>query len=77
MKGPDKLVFTDFQLQMIQGLHRREESKHEYIRKDALLEWAKEKYEEYVKKMKENNYDATRWGQQNAFHQVIEKIESL
>ena len=75
MKAPNVIFANDY------GLWYKEKQPgkqtDEYIRKDALLEWAKEKYEEYVKKMKENNYDATRWGQQNAFHQVIEKIESL
>ena len=49
----------------------------EYIRKDALLEWAESKMKEYALKSFEKNGDATHWGQRNAFQQVIDKINSL
>ena len=44
-----------------------------YIRKDALLEWAKERLHHYA----QYNDDAVCWGQRNAFQQVIDKLNSL
>ena len=44
-----------------------------YIRKDALLEWAKERLHHYA----QHDDDAVCWGQRNAFQQVIDKINSL
>lgn len=46
----------------------------EYIHKDALLEWLEEK-KERLEIFSDN--DAARWGQRNAFQQVIDKINSL
>lgn len=37
MKAPNKLKFTDYQLNMIQGLTVTDESRHEYIHKDKIL----------------------------------------
>ena len=48
----------------------------EYIRKDALLEWAKEKYNEY-KQMDEDFQGDVFIGNRHALAEVIEKIESL
>lgn len=47
----------------------------EYIRKDALLDWAKEQLA-YYQKLEEEG-DPVRWGQRNAFQQVIDKFKSL
>lgn len=49
----------------------------EYIRKEALLEWAKEKYEEYDTAASGFPDDGTYWGQRNAFRQIIDKINSI
>ena len=38
MKLPNKLQFTDYQLKMIQGLSKREESIYEYINKDVIID---------------------------------------
>lgn len=51
---------------------RKEESK----RKDALLEWAKEKLNEY-KQMDEDFQGKVFVGNRQSFAEVIEKIESL
>ncbi len=48
----------------------------EYIRKDALLEWTREQLA-YYQKLEEEEGDPVRWGQRNAFQQVIDKINSL
>ena len=45
------------------------ESDVEYIRKDALLEWAKEHIEDYMSDFQQ--------GQNYAFEQLIEKLEQL
>ena len=47
-----------------------------YIRKDALLEWAKKKYNEY-KQMDEDFQGDVFIGNRHAFAEVIAKIESL
>lgn len=47
-----------------------------YIRKDALLEWAKEKYNEY-KQMDEDFQGDVFLGNRHALAEVIQKIESL
>jgi hypothetical protein len=48
----------------------------EYIRKDALLEWAKEEEEKYQKRLECSNddYDC---GRADSYIEVIEKIESM
>lgn len=48
----------------------------EYIRKDALLEWAKERLNEY-KQMDEDFQGDVFIGNRHAFAEVIAKIESL
>ena len=49
---------------------------YEYIRKDALLEWAKEKFSDLTKKFEAQD-DPVWWGQRNAFQQMIDKLNSL
>ena len=46
----------------------------EFIRKDALLEWAKDELNK-LEALSDN--DAVRWGQRNAFKQMIDKINTL
>ena len=46
----------------------------EYIRKDALLEWATTNRDK-LDVLSDN--DAVRWGQRNAFQQIIDKLNSL
>ena len=74
MKAPDK-IYIDSDLINFHCLGEHiNDDEIEYIRKDALLEWAKEKLEEYKPMAK---IDDARWGQCNAFKQLIDKIESL
>lgn len=47
---------------------------HCYIRKDALLEWATTNRDK-LDVLSDN--DAVRWGQRNAFQQMIDKLNSL
>ena len=46
---------------------------HEYINKDALLQWAEERFQHYA----QHEDDAVCYGQRNAFQQVIDKLNSL
>ena len=76
MKAPDKIYIAETPNKLIEIWSDEPiESKpyiteHEYIRKDALLEWVKE---EMMKAAKQSDS----YGRRNAFMDVIEKIESL
>lgn len=48
----------------------------EYIRKDALMEWAKNKIVESEIAM-DTADDHAIWGQRNAFKQVLDKLNSM
>ena len=45
-----------------------------YIRKDALMEWAKDELNK-LEALSDN--DAVHWGQRNAFKQMIDKLNSM
>lgn len=84
MKAPDKIYLREFKdalSQVWSGIKPTEETviaSHEYIRKDALLEWAKELNEAYHKKYKESNYTCgEHWGQRVAFQRIIDKLNSM
>lgn len=49
----------------------------EYIRKEALLEWANKHLEQYVKLQYAKHQDPVYWGMRNAFQQVIDKLNSM
>ena len=76
MKVPDKIYMPN-ELLSEEWQRHIEGQDTEYIRKDALLEWTKEKLEEYVKKQYDSNNDPVHWGQRNAFQQVIDKLNTL
>ena len=49
-----------------------------YIRKDALLEWARELNETYHKEYEISKYTCgEHWGQMVAFQKVIDKLNSM
>lgn len=83
MKSPDKIYLqrVPSNQEVIDGW-TVEPVKHtvlediEYIRKDALMEWAKEKYNEY-KQMDEDFQGDVFLGNRHALAEVIQKIESL
>ena len=77
MEAPDKLKFTDYQLKMIQGLQETEESNHEYIRKDALLEIIKTARESAIVQRNFNNCPAEQEVRIDAYDYIVNKIESL
>ena len=50
----------------------------EYIRKEALLEWARELNETYHKEYEISKYTCgEHWGQMVAFQKVIDKLNSM
>ena len=44
---------------------------------EQMLEWAKEKYEEYDRRIAGFPDDGAYWGQRNAFRQMIDKLNSI
>ena len=74
MKAPDIIYMPPHEIRD-RGEFLAIECKNDipYIRKDALLEWAKERLHHYA----QHDDDAVCWGQRNAFQQVIDKINSL
>ncbi len=79
MKAPDKVfVYCDYDGNPDKvDIYPLGKKSIEYIRKDALLEWAKEKYEEYDRRLVGFPDDGTHWGQRNAFQQIIDKLNSM
>jgi hypothetical protein len=82
MKAPDKIYVAESLIKTPYGNEwsptpyiSREST--EYIRKEALLEWAKEKYEEYDRRIAGFPDDGAYWGQRNAFRQMIDKLNSI
>jgi len=45
--------------------------------REKLMEWAKEKYEEYDRRIAGFPDDGAYWGQRNAFRQMIDKLNSM
>ena len=79
MKAPDKIYFYSYcgdidtatwDVEPFNG------ENVEYIRKDALLEWAKEQHK-ILMEMLDPLKDDFGWGTRFAFHLVIDKINSL
>ncbi len=54
-----------------------DETEVEYVRKNVLLEWAKEKYEDYDRLLVGFPDDGAYWSQRNAFQQMIDKLNSM
>ena len=78
MKAPDKIIVAPHQI-FDNDLDTQEVGHNgamEYIRKDALLEWANEQYK-HLDGTTIKNPDSPYWGQMVAFQQVIEKLNSL
>ena len=82
MKPPDKLYVSQliYETWQYQTPDPDDETQVEYIRKDALLEWAKEMKtanETYVDK---DEPEATQWYKHGAYHicnELIDKLDSL
>lgn len=89
MEAPDKIYIAETPNKLIEIWSDEPiESKpyiteHEYIRKDALLEWLRNEYETiswYYEKMQHvtgSVGDNSSYGKVEAYKKVIDKIESL
>ena len=78
MKAPDKCYITREKNGVIYSLSLNDNGGIEYIRKDALIEWAKELNEAYHKKYEESNYTCgEHWGQMVAFRRIIDKLNLM
>lgn len=76
MKAPDKVYYTQTEHAANYFTTGKpfERDCVEYIRKDALLEWATTKRDK-LDVFSDN--DGVRWGQRNAFQQIIDKLNSI
>ena len=84
MKAPDKIYLErDKETSKIHHLWGRDACissiyEHiEYIRKDALLEWAKGQLDILNKQTLLHPDDEVFWGQRNAFKQLIDKLNEM
>ena len=79
MKVPDKIYVSHLIYDTWQYTtpDPDDETEVEYVRKNALLEWAKEKYEDYDRRLVGFPDDGAYWGQRNAFQQMIDKLNSM
>lgn len=78
MKAPDKCYITREKNGVIYSLSFNENGGLEYIRKDALLEWARELNETYHKEYEISKKTCgEHWGQMVAFQKVIDKLNSM
>lgn len=73
MKTPDKIFVSSDPFGFMSGYYMENHPPHgeEYIRKDALLEWAKEQEEDIV------SDSFTSSGKRKMLKRLVDKIESL
>lgn len=75
MKAPDK-IYIDFDLINFHCLgDHLNDDEIEYIRKDALLEWAKERREAVIKEVVIQ--EGVRLGADAAFEELIDKLNAM
>lgn len=74
MKAPD-VIYVEFSEDVNLAFEKQPfEATPAYIRKETLLEWATTNRDK-LDVLSDN--DAVRWGQRNAFQQMIDKLNSL
>lgn len=56
---------------------RIESSDIEYLRKDALLEWAKEQKKECEQVIREHPEDESLWCERDKYDELIDKLNSM
>ena len=83
MQAPDK-IFVSEAMETEKGLFglwtdkdHRDTPYVEYIRKDAILEWAKGQKKETEDLIKEHPKDDSLWAEMHWYEQLIKHIESL
>ena len=84
MKAPDKIYrrmegkwIGYFENRKPAKLRYDEPSPVEYIRKDALLEWAKEEKKQTEGLIKQYSGDESLWAEMHWYEELIDKINSL
>jgi len=84
MKAPDKIYIPLGALEVLHYEQKKSENVTEYIRKDALLEWAKNQHGHFSKREQEeaSAYGASPdaiflSGKCEAFKSLIDKLQSL
>lgn len=77
MNAPDK-IYVDTDLIAFHVMNERlNEVDVEYIRKDALLEWAKEQKKQCEDIIKQHPEDDSLWCERDKYDELIDKINSL
>ena len=78
MKAPDKIYCgNNGHGNLSYSTEKIYPSMEEYIRKDSLLEWAKEQKEAIEELIKEHPKDDSLWAEMHWYEQLIKHIESL
>lgn len=84
MKAPDKIYLREYKAgglsQVWSGIKPTEETiiaSHEYIRKEALLEWAKEQKEDCERVIREHPEDESLWYERDKYAELIDKLNSM
>ena len=78
MKAPDKIYTDNKGVYAKLPIFSQIDANVEYIRKDALLEWARELNETYHKEYEISKYTCgEHWGQMVAFQKVIDKLNKM
>ena len=77
MEAPDKIYTDNRGVYAELPIFSQADANVEYIRKDALLEWAKEQLDILNKQTLLHPDDEVFWGQRNAFKQLIDKLNSM
>lgn len=79
MKAPDKIyishaIYDTWQFTIPDP---NDKTEVEYIRKDALLEWAKEQKKDCERVIREHPEDESLWCERDKYDELIDKIESI
>lgn len=83
MKTPDKIYLTEFHENVLGDKWRDFPwmsdlvINHEYVCKDALLEWAKEKWGRKKLEVEANEDDGIDYGKMRAYQEIIDKLNSM
>lgn len=76
MKAPDK-IFMPNELLSEEWQRHVEGEDTAYVRKDALLEWAKEQKKDCERVIREHPEDDSLWCERDKYDELIDKIESI
>lgn len=77
MKEIPNKIFIDEDLIVYHCLTDRHDGDLEYIRKSALLEWAKEQKRDCERLIREHPEDESLWCERDKYDELIDKINSM